>query len=263
MPATSSYLQYLPAIFSQEFVSQPSPFLGRFLLAFEQVLTGPEGFVQTPGSPESATAYPQAGIETLLDDIDRLFNPLTVRAIVEKLAQLSHPPGETTTAQTQRVDQLEKDFLRWLAGWTALSLRADWTPEQQRQFIAQIVPLYRRRGTKENLVALLKIYAGEDSNPQVTEPTDTPFQIGVHSQVGVDTQIGGAISHYFQVSVKLPRPDFELLKRQDDIVSALVDLQKPAHTYYDLTILYETMQIGVRSTIGVDTLIGNLIPATR
>lgn len=263
MPATSSYLQYLPAIFSQEFASQPSPFLGRFLLAFEQVLTGAEGFVQTPGQPESIPPYRQAGLETLLEDIDRLFNPLTVRAIATISAGLSQPLGETDVDRIKRIDQLEKEFLRWLAGWVALSLRADWTPEQQRQFIAKIVPLYRRRGTKENLVKLLKIYAGEDSDPQVTEPVDTPFQIGVHSQLGVDTQIGGAIPHYFQVSVKLPRPDFELLKRQDDIVSALVDLQKPAHTYYDLTILYETLQIGVRSTIGVDTLIGNLIPGTR
>lgn len=257
MPATSSYLQYLPAIFSQEFGSQPSPFLGRFLLAFEQVLTGSEGFVQTIGSPEEAASVPQAGLETLLDEIDHLFNPLTVQTIAQISTRLSHPPSETADAH---IVQLEKDFLNWLASWTALSLRADWTPEQQRKFIAQIVPLYQQRGTKDNLVELLKIYAGEDSNPQVTEPVDTPLQIGVHSQVGVDTQIGGTIPHYFQVSVNLPRPDFELLRRQDDIVSALVDLQKPAHTYYDLTILYETLQIGVRSTIGVDTLIGNVIP---
>ncbi len=263
MPATSSYLQYLPAIFSQEFASQSSPFLGRFLLAFEQVLTGTAGFVQTPGNPESIPSYRQAGLETLLEKINLLFDPLTVRAIATLSAELSEPLSETAADQTKRIDQLEKEFLRWLAGWVALSLRADWTPEQQRQFIAQIVPLYQQRGTKENLVELLKIYAGEDSDPQVTEPDDTPLQIGIHSQVGVDTQIGGAIPHYFQVSVKLPRPDFELLKRQDDIVSALVDLQKPAHTYYDLTILYETMQIGVTSTIGENTLIGNLIPETR
>ena len=48
----------------------------------------------------------------------------------------------------------------WLAGWVALGLRADWTEAQKRDFLANIVPLYRRRGTKENLAELLRIYTG-------------------------------------------------------------------------------------------------------
>jgi phage tail-like protein len=236
---TSSYLHYLPAIFSD------SPFLGRFLLAFEQVLTGLEGSEEKP----------QKGLEEIIATIAKLFSPLETTIIIADIAKLFDPQGEAVNST-----EMEKQFLQWLAGWTALSLRADWTPAQQRQFLANIVPLYRFRGTKDNLVQLLKIYAGESSEPRITEPKDTPFQIGVHSTIGEDTQIGGAIPHYFQVEIKLPSPDFELLKRQEEIVSALVDLQKPAHTYYDLTILYETIQIGnpERSVIGQNMLLGNL-----
>ena len=50
----SSYLQNLPAIFSDD------PFLGRFLLAFEQVLTG------LPGLAGKTTS----GLE--LDDLEQL-----------------------------------------------------------------------------------------------------------------------------------------------------------------------------------------------
>lgn len=241
---TSSYLNDLPEIFSE------NPFLGRFLLAFEQVLTGLEGL-------DKNDLKPRKGIEEIIANIAKLFSPLETQTILGDITNLFTPLGGATNSTEM---EKEKEFLQWLAGWTALSLRADWTPDQQRQFLANIVPLYRFRGTKDNLIELLKIYAGKQSEPRITEPEDTPFQIGVHSTIGLDTKIGGAIPHYFQVEVKLPSPDFELLKRQEEIVSALVDLQKPAHTYYDLTILYETIQIGnlYRSIIGKNMLIGNL-----
>src|SRR6476469_7082701 len=82
----SSYLQYLPSIFSED------PFLGRFLLAFEQVLSGLAG---AKGEPHEGLEETIAGIATLFD------------------------PNET-----------REEFLPWLAGWVALSLRADWNIEQ-------------------------------------------------------------------------------------------------------------------------------------
>src|SRR5262245_29999838 len=108
--AASSYLQNLPAIFSED------PFLGRFLLAFEQVLTG---------LPDLAgrESVPPLGLEEIIATIATLFDPHETR----------------------------EEFLPWLASWVALGLRADWTPAQQRDFLANIVPLYRRRGTAENL----------------------------------------------------------------------------------------------------------------
>lgn len=234
---TSNYLQYLPAIFSE------NPFLGRFLLAFEQVLTGlPESEIQ-----------PQKGLEEIIANISKLFSPLEMGEIVSDIAQLAAPePGSPFNRL-----ELEKDFLQWLAGWTALSLRADWTPDQQRQFLANIVPLYHFRGTKDNLVQLLKIYTG-GLDVTVTEPEDTPFQIKKHSTIGVDTWIGGGIPNYFRVNLKIPNPKLETLERQRQIVSALIDLQKPAHASYDLTIEFTTARIGIRSTLGRNMILGNV-----
>lgn len=247
----SSYLQDLPAIFSEE------PFLGRFLLAFEQVLTGLEG----------SEANPQKGLEEIITNISKLFAPLEMENIVSDIAQLGVPESGKTFNSLE----IEKEFLQWLAGWTALSLRADWTPDQQRQFLANIVSLYRYRGTKENLAKLLEIYTN-GLQPVITEPKDTPFQIrnvltlGVKTQIpfeinnfqidepltiGVNTQIGGAVPHYFHVKVKIPKLKLADLDRQREIISALIDLQKPAHTYYDLELqLADTIQVGINSYIG-------------
>jgi phage tail-like protein len=209
---SSSYLRSLPAIFSED------PLLGRFLLAFEQVLTGLEG----------SESEPRRGLEDIIAAIPDLFDPLAT------------PP----------------EFLQWLAGWVALGLRADWREDQQRQFLANIVPLYRRRGTKQNLIELLKIYTGLE--PEIAEGENTVFQIGVHSTLGVDTQINGSAPHYFRVTVTIPNPDPATLQRQNQIVRALIDLEKPAHTAYDYYPTHTTMQIGVHSQIGVDTLLGDL-----
>ena len=209
-------MQYLPAIFSEDL------FLGRFLLAFEQVLTGLQG----------SETQPRQGLEEIIADIPMLFDP-------------DHKDKGTP-----------EELLQWLADWVAISLRADWTQAQQRQFLAGIVPLYRRRGTKKNLTELLRIYTGLD--PVISEAEGTVFQIGVHSTIGLDTQIGGSAPHYFRVIVTMGNPDPFTLQRQHQIVTALIDLEKPAHTAYDLELTHSTMQIGVRSTIGVDTLLGRL-----
>jgi phage tail-like protein len=257
---TSSYLKYLPAIFHED------PFLGSFLLAFEQVLTGRTDV-------KDSDPKPRKGLEEISANIAQLFDPFGTAEIFKDLNQLLDEPNAGSSLEN------EKEFLQWLADWTALTLRGDWTPKQQRDLLANIVPLYQRRGTKDNLVDLLRIYAGEESNPKVTEPPDAPFQISHYLKIGTNTRIpcevsnsqglqigdktrrfGGATPHFFQVEITLRQPERELLKRQSEIVSALVDIQKPAHTHYELIIHSETIQIGnrQRSIINENMLLGDL-----
>ncbi len=229
MPDTSSYLNSLPAIFSED------PFLGQFLLAFEQVLTG----------LDAAKDEPKQGLEQTIANLSKLFDPSAIDTLF------------TDDEKTL------KAFLQWLSGWTALSLRADWDTGQQQRFLAEIVPLYQRRGTQENLAQLLKIYTG--LLPIIEEAPDRPFQIGVNSTVSstisADTaQIGGGTPHRFRITVTMKSSSTDELARQRQIIQAIVDLQKPAHTYYELPILIrtDTMQIGSRSTVGVNTLLGSI-----
>jgi phage tail-like protein len=214
---SSNYLQYLPAIFGED------PFLGRFLLAFEKILTGPE---RSEGEPER-------GLEQIIADIPTLFDP----------------------------DEAPEEFLDWLSGWVALSLRADWAPDQKRRFLANIVKLYRWRGTKQNLEELLKTYS--PGHVAILEGEDISFKIGDGCEVGETTRLGGGLPHFFEVTVTLPNPDPVTLDREVEIVRALIDLQKPAHTNYVVTPVHYTMQIEDSSTIGVSTWLGLLPEETE
>lgn len=127
------------------------------------------------------------------------------------------------------------EFLPWLSSWVAFTLRADFSPAQQRRFLARVASLYRRRGTKENLQELLTIFT-RGAIPTIEEFPARP--------------------HFFRVTMRLPIDTPEALLRQSAIAHALIELEKPAHADYELNLLFPTMQIEVTSTIGVDTLLG-------
>ncbi|MGB4912729.1 MAG: phage tail protein [Candidatus Dechloromonas phosphoritropha] len=165
-----------------------------------------------------------ADFELLLDDLSDYFDPLLAR----------------------------EDFLPWLASWTALVLRADWSAAQKREVLTRIIPLYRKRGTKAGLEEYLKIYAGDGVS--ILDELD-PMQVGVTATVGVDTVVEGLPAHFFRANVAFTTPDPAELSRKTASVRAVLDIEKPAHTYYNLSISGPTFQIGERSTVGKDTLI--------
>jgi len=220
----SSYLEYLPAILQEGAALGQPNFLGRFLLGFEQVLTG----LGDPTEP---------GVEEILDGVGSL-------AGVERYFE----PG-ASLPDTQRTPST---FLDWLAGWVALSLRADLDELRQRDFIARAVSLYRLRGTRTGLENLIRIYTR--LGPTIIE-LSAPFQIGVTSRIGVDTLVGGGAPHFFTVRLLLPSSDPAELRKQEGVARAIIDMEKPAHTYYVLTVATPAMQINVHSTVGVDTLL--------
>jgi len=207
-PATSypasSYLDYLPAIFRQE------PFIGRFLLAFETVLSGAGGQGVQPG------------LETTIGRIADYFDPVTTEA----------------------------DFLPWLAGWVTLSLRADWDEQTQRSFIQQIVPLYRLRGTQAGLLRMLTLYTGEPV--QIYDAFDDP-------------------PYFFEVQLTLSEADPALLQTKQQIARAIIDQEKPAHTFYALQVAVPTMRLVSEALherenaplliLGSNTLLGTSIPS--
>ncbi|GAA4609831.1 phage tail-like protein [Actinoplanes octamycinicus] len=223
----SGYLDYLPATFQDG-----SPLLGRFLLAFEQMLTG-------LGDPDAP------GIEEILDGIA---DPVTGQVRLAGVHRYFDPGPELPDAE-----RAPAEFLDWLAGWVAISLRGDLDELRQRDFVARAVSLYHRRGTKAGLEEYLRVY----TRLGVTvDELDTPFQLGVHSRVGVDTLLGGGAPHFFRVLIRLPGTDPAELARHRQVVTYLLDQEKPAHTQYALAVQTPALRIGVHSTVGVDTLLG-------
>ena len=138
--------------------------------------------------------------------------------------------------------EAREEFLPWLSSWVAFTLRSDLETSQQRAFLARIIPLYRRRGTKKNLQDLLSIFT--TGVPNIVEPDDT------------------GPPHHFGITLRLTGAAPEILQRQIAIAHALIDLEKPAHTTYELDLSFPTMQIGVTSHIGVDTLLGTVDTGT-
>src|SRR5882724_716721 len=175
----SQLLQYLPAIYTEAL--QDAPFLGDYLQAFEQVLLGRADDRHTPTE----------GLEQTIADLGRFFDP----------------------------DRAPEGFLSWLASWVALSLRADLSPKQQRQFIANMVQLYRGRGTKDSLHKLLEIFTA--FTPTITEEATQPeFQLRVHSTIGLDTYLSGGRPHRFQVTI-----DFRTLVCVNEVLPLTIGLR--------------------------------------
>jgi phage tail-like protein len=201
--SVSSYLDYLPAVL------QDDPFLGSFLLAFEAILSG------LPNDKENL------GFEQILSDIHTFFAPA--------------PEQDKTLNLTPETAKAPKEFLSWLAGWVALSLRDDWEEQVKRDFIQQIVPLYQKRGTKEALTKMLKIYLQK----QVTTKDKEYVKIFEFDQ----------IPHYFQVQLVVDTQDLDEYNRKEAIARAIIEQEKPAHTIYSLRILMPTMRLVKKVTL--------------
>ncbi|MCB9702775.1 MAG: phage tail protein I [Myxococcales bacterium] len=207
----SGYADLLPAWMRRD------PALGRLLIAFEAILDGLSGPV------EGVTTPTEPGLVQVLDRIHTYFRP---------------GPGEAADRRAPA------EFIPWLARWVACSLRDEWDDETRRRVVAQAVPLYRLRGTKEGLRRMLEIYVGLDDSVKIFEFATIP--------------------HFFQVEVTLPQRDPEGLARTDRAMRALIDQEKPAHTFYGVRYHFPSMQIvddpeSGRSTIrvGVNTLLGS------
>lgn len=146
-----------------------------------------------------------------------------------------------------RVDDLPKlfnasttpaTFLPYLAAWAALYIDEDWSELQTRNVLRHIGELYRQRGTLEGLRRYLRLYVGSFVDVEELPP-------------GNEDDI-----HGFNVIMQFPGYSHPELRRKARQVIALLDREKPAHTFYNLSILHPTLQIGVHSTIGVDTILG-------
>ncbi len=221
-------LNYLPAIYQEPARPDESPFLPGFLRAFERILLGSS---DDPHSPREAAGEigegedEVQGLKEKIAELHRLFDP-------------NHTPEE---------------FLPWLASWTAFTLRADLSSPRKRQLIARIIPLYRIRGTRKYAEELLKLHL--EAMPVVTDFEFPALEVGRHSMVGDDTCLGGGPPHFFRVILVAPLLNEHELEAQRQMARSVLELAKPAHTYYELEIASPHLELGVRSRLGLDTVL--------
>lgn len=193
----STYLQYLPAIFRQ------GDFLGKFLLAFEATLSG----VDLNPADVPAGFVPNEGLalpKEIHDEVQASTKKKLVglEQILDRIDLFFDP------------QQAPEDFLPWLAQWVATSLREDWDLQTKRDFLTNILSLYQKRGTRAGIEDVLRL-SGELA--YIDEPAGKPWP------------------HYFEVILFSPQDPTELARRIRR-VRAIVDREKPIHTYYGIQI---------------------------
>jgi phage tail-like protein len=101
------------------------------------------------------------------------------------------------------------DFLPWLENWFALPPGPNWSEAQRRTFLKEAHLLYARRGTGWALSRVLEIYTGV--KPQIIDDDEK-----------LDP-------HTFRVKIPLRKRELN-----PDLVEAIIDANKPAHTTYKL-----------------------------
>lgn len=238
----SSYLQYLPAVYQED--DQSRVFLDRFLRIFQTTFDS---------------------LDRTIDQMWTLFDPLA-------------------TPDT---------WYNWLAAWIALPVNPLWTDQQRRAALESAGQLYPQRGTPAGVQQLVKQDSGVDVRiiehfrlRQLIILSDGPnggaslgsgtrlwsrdyyrrLQVGVYSRVG-----------YFDLTGE-PEPDLEPLAwganeftlffdcdpyqvtATQQTVSQAVEREKPAHTKANYAPVFPRMRIGVQSTLGIDTRIGEYTP---
>ncbi len=164
-------------------------FLGQYLNIFEQVLTG---LHQNPDLIQ---------FSLILKDIPGYFTPYQER----------------------------DEFVNWLAYWVGLVLKEEWDPARKQDIIANIISLYRLRGTKYGLQQYLDLYTGgETAGRKITISEKRSLFVVGEVVVGSTSRVGSGYPWYFEVSLDLPAEDPVL----EDGVKAIIEREKPAHTYY-------------------------------
>jgi phage tail-like protein len=230
-PSRSALLDYLPAIYQDPGWAgdeSPSLFLGQFLMAFELLLLGREHkqIQLKPDVPFLATG--------------RRASP-KFQSLEEKVANI-HALFDAWRTPSE--------FLEWLAGWAALILTPEMGELQKRELIANIIPLYRIRGTRLYVERLLEIILG--GKAQVDDLAYPGIQIAVYSTVATNTYLGGSAPHYFRVRISDSAQEPASIETRRRTAREVIEQAKPAHTYYDLDIETPRFQVGVHSRIGTD-----------
>ena len=230
-PMRKRLLDFLPAIYAEGDSPEKSSFLAGLLGTFEAILFGPSTVAADDGastqpSPRVASQATAPGLEGEILDLPSLLDPLRTR----------------------------KDFLPWLAGWAALSFHPDLREERRRRLLAAIIPLYRIRGTRRYIEELLTLTT--DCSVSVSDGEIGCLAVGTRAAVGIDTYLSGGPPHFFRVRLIAPNLNEEERSAQTSIARSILDLARPAHTSFHLSVVSPRMQVGVHSAVGLDTVIG-------
>lgn len=267
----SSYLEYLPAIYSADDDSRW--FLERFLSIFQ-------------------TEWDR--LEQRIDDVAALFDPKAVPGgkALEFLASWFALPLEGTWNDEQKRELLKAVAGIYFGSWKARTGKTVCLTEDDPTKVT-------RRGTREGVRRYLQVYlqnitgldaAEQGAFPQIDEgfrerqrlmlalgntsalshcaPLWSPsvvgrLQFGQFAREGEarlvstgdpELEIFEEFSHRFRVFVP---SSWIGTANDEEMVHRAIREEKPAHTSYELCLVEPRFRIGLQSTVGVDTILGD------
>jgi phage tail-like protein len=166
------------------------------------------------------------------------------------------------------------ELLPWLASFLGLALDERWGESVRRMLIAEAAWLFRFRGTVPGLTRFLEICTGATVilvesfrlRGMGSSALGQSPALGSTSVVGAGFRVGGAVgtsaagppddsfatrAHRFGVVIAA-----SLTADQVDMVRAVLDVHRPAHTLYDLCTVAEGCRVGLGLYVGLTSLVG-------
>ncbi len=170
-----------------------------------------------------------------------------------------------------------EESLPWLAGFLGLALDERWPAAVRRQLIAELIELFRFRGTIRGLSRFLAIVTGvapiviERYRMRGGATVGEPVARGSRSILGAGMRVGGQVgtggetplgpeaiedafeTHAHRFTVMLPA----LLSQQTlDLAAYVLEEHRPAHTLFDLCTVAAGSRVGRGLHVGLSSAIG-------
>jgi phage tail-like protein len=248
-----SLLQYLPAIYSQPEAQRE--FLDRFLAIMQTTWAGIEREVDTferfldPDSvPPEAMAYLAGWLDLRLEG--------TWSAEQNRRLLQAMPKLRATWGTLDGLRAWLRVYLANLGGASPEQLEQAGIPGIVESFVERRRLLLNRRD-----VAVLGVAEGLWS-PSV----ERRFQVGVFDREGEVELVSPGdpeldVFHHYAHSFRVYVPAAWVRTPDDEaLIRRAIEMQKPAHTTYELVLVEPRFRIGEQSTIDLDTVIGGPLP---
>jgi len=147
----------------------------------------------------------------------------TISRTIEEKIETSHLNLDPQTASTE--------FLEWLSLWVGLNKEEYWSDEKWRSLLTRSSYFFKKRGTREGLLEIIKLYTDEE--PMIMEP----FQWQCREK-----EQNSKIGIYSFCVLFTPK---QIPNRRDlRIIQEIIDFWKPAHTKGKVSILSDKMILG-------------------
>lgn len=168
------------------------------------------------------------------------------------------------SANEHQIGRLEKyfdadfvsgDFLLWLGSWLAVAVDENWAEEKLRQLIKKAPRLYKKRGTREGIQEILKIYTGE--KPFVVEQFQLRHGLIEKYYEDLLDRLYGTDPYEFCILLK---PFLVETTDQRSTVKSIVNSEKPAYTRANVIMLEPWISLDLYTYIGVNTYLSKPSP---